>query len=185
MAVDAATLAGGALGGAVAQSVLGPLFSQRNERRELRAKVLHKIAEVENVRWVPADRDAFLKAAHELRSLALVAGLNRKPVEFYVVVAAAAREKSEWSLEMAGGDIDAGGGIDTSLADLTSEAAAYLTDCVWHPNLQRPVTRLRLRRLRKKQEEVTTELDRPHERIHWDRGLPAVILAGRPRGAKT
>ncbi|MGN6558550.1 MAG: hypothetical protein ACTHLH_11160 [Solirubrobacterales bacterium] len=183
MGVDAAALAGGALGGAVVQSVLGPLFGQRHERRELRAKVLRKIAEIENARWVPAEKAVFLNAAHELRSLVLVAGMNRKPVEFYVVVAAAAREKSELSLELAGGDVEFGGGIDGSLADLVRDAATLVTDCAWHPYLQRPLLPIRLRGLEKKKTEVTKDLNETHERILWDQGLPAVVLAGRPRTA--
>lgn len=165
------------------QSVLGPVFGQRHERRELRAKVLGKIAETENARWVPVEKAAFLSAAQELRSLALVAGINRKPVEFYIVVAAAAREKSEWSLDMAGGDLEGGGGIRLSLAELVREAAAFVTDCAWHPHLQRPLIRTRLRHLEAKKREVTAELDKPHEQIHWDQGLPLVVLAGRPRNS--
>lgn len=183
MAVDVAALAGGAVGGAVVQSVLGPLFGQRHERRELRAKVLRKIAEIEDTRWVPAKKEVFLETANELSSLALVAGINRRAVELYLVLAAAAREKSEESLERAGGDLEAGGGVRLSLSELVRDAATFVTDCVWHPHLQRPITKLRLRRLEVKKREVTTEMDKPYERIHWNQGLPLSVLAGRSRSS--
>lgn len=183
MAVDVTALTGGALGGAVVQSILGPLFGQRHERRELRAKVLRKIAAVEDTHWVPAKKEAFLESANELSSLALVAGINRRAVELYLVVAAAAREKSEESLDRAGGDLETGGGVRLSLSQLARDAAAFVTDCVWHPHLQRPLIRLRLRRLEVKKKQVTAEMDKPHERIYWNQGLPLIVLAGRSRSS--
>jgi hypothetical protein len=47
MAVDVGQLVCGALGGAIASSVLTPLIAQRGERRALRANVLHRFGDVE------------------------------------------------------------------------------------------------------------------------------------------
>src|SRR5690242_14397329 len=111
MAIDATTLVGGALGGAVVSSVVGPSIAQRHERRDLRAKVLRSLAEVERRRWAPGTAWGELRdAAVGLQADALVAGINRQLVDRYVELASVGHRTSQHSWD-ATPDPDFGGGI--------------------------------------------------------------------------
>jgi hypothetical protein len=137
MSFEVAQLVGGAFGGALASSVLGPWISQRRERRDVRADVLRAVGEVERARWAPVPRDDFRAAIINLRATALVAGVNRDAVESYAQLAQYAQRVSEdsWSVTE---DAEAGGGsISGSLGELTRQSATLLADIVWHPYRKR------------------------------------------------
>ena len=122
--------------------------------------------------------EEFLEAVHALRSAALIAGLKRELVEVYLLLAAAGRQKSGDSLELAGGDIESGGGgISTPLAELVLRAASALTDYAWHPFNGRFRLRRSVKKLTSEKDEVTAQLNKRHpaEHLHWDIGLPKVI----------
>jgi hypothetical protein len=160
---------GGAVGGAAVQSVLGPLFGQVHERRELRAKVLDSIAEVERERWASSDdRSGFRAAIIGLRSNALVAGVSRTLLDTYVLAAAAAYGESLRGWERSG-DPDAGG-ISVPLADYVKHCADALTWQIWHPRwafARRPLT---LQSLRKAKGLATAHTFQGEERpVDWDR----------------
>ena len=168
MGVDIAALVGGAVGGAAVQSVLGPLFGQIHERRELRAKVLDSIAEVERERWASSDdRSGFRAAIIGLRSNALVAGVSRTLLDTYILAAAAAYGESLRGWERSG-DPEAGG-ISVPLADYVKRCADALTWQIWHPRwsvARRPIT---IRRLRAAKADATTHNHRGEERpVDWD-----------------
>jgi hypothetical protein len=172
MAIDAAALVGGALGGAVVQSVLGPLVGQRHERRDLRGKVLHQLAAVENGRWAPRDGDEFRQAIVGLRTSALVAGLSRALIEFYVTVATAARMKSQQSWDE-DPDPEYGGGIPIALSELTREAAETVASYAWHPYWHRFGQWRSMRRLNREKTRVAQELEKnPRARIDWEQVRP-------------
>lgn len=137
MSFEVVQLVGGAFGGALASSVLGPWISQRRERRDVRADVLRAVGEVERSRWAPVQREDFRAAIINLRATALVAGTNREAVESYARLAQYAQRMSEesWSVT---GDPEAGGGsIPGSLGEPTRQSAALLADIVWHPYRKR------------------------------------------------
>ena len=171
MGIDATALVGGALGGAAVQSVLEPLVGQRHLRRDLRANVLQAVTDVEANRWAPYDREQFRQAVAKLRSSVLVAGLPRRPAEFYLEVASAARMVSDrdWG-ETGGGDEDfPGGAIPSSLSDLVQNAAAAVVAAAWHPFRSRPLARFRQHRLTAEKAAVTKELvEEPRTRIQWE-----------------
>lgn len=170
MGVDITALVGGAVGGAAIQSVLGPLFGQIHERRELRAKVLDSIAEVERERWASSDdRSGFRAAIVRLRSNALVAGVNRTLLDAYVLAAAASYGQSlaDWEVS---GDSEGGGSISVPLSKYTKECAAALSFQVWHPRwsfARRPITIRRLRALKGCAIRHTHRGD--DEPVDWDR----------------
>lgn len=122
---------GGALGGAIASSVLAPLVSQRGERRALRADVLHRLGELERLRWFHTDDqfDEFRRALMALRTAGLIAAADRELIEYYCHLAWTARLTSEHAVEV-GDDV---GGIPSELADLVRDAAKAVSDDIWHP----------------------------------------------------
>jgi hypothetical protein len=168
--VDVTALVGGAVGGAAIQTVLGPLFGQVHERRSFRADVLASLAVVENERWASSDTpDKLRESVTSLRAASLVAGLDKRVVDFYAVTAAAG-----WQVSHAGWQVDpeeeGAAGIPVALANLISEAAAVLAAYTWRPYWRRPFLRRDLRRLGKLKDAVTEDLGRhPREAIHWDR----------------
>jgi hypothetical protein len=168
--VEITALVGGAVGGAAVQSVLGPLFGQIHERRELRAKALDSVAEVERERWASSDdRSAFRSAIVRLRSNALVAGVNRTLLDMYVLAAAAAYGQSLADWEMSG-DSETGGSISIPLASYAKECAAALSFQVWHPRwsfARRPIT---IRRLRTEKAHAIIHTHRGEDQpVDWDR----------------
>lgn len=167
MAIDAATLVGGALGGAVVQSVLTPLIGQRHERRDLRAGVVRSLAELQRTRWAPHSKEKFRRAVTDLRTAALVAGVNRALIEEYISFACAGRALSERSFEE-NPDPEFGGGIDVGMADLIADAAAAVLDFTWHPWLKRATTRLVRARLARQKAAVTQELKDDGTPLNWD-----------------
>ena len=136
MGVDLTALVGGAVGGAAIQTALGPLFGQVHERRSFRADVLASIAVVENERWATSDApDGLRDAVVSLRATTLVAGLDKRVVDFYALVAGAG-----WQVSHAGWEVypdEEGAGIPAELADLISEAAAVLAAYAWRPYWRR------------------------------------------------
>jgi hypothetical protein len=167
MSIDAATLIGGALGGAVAQSVFTPLFGQRHERRDLRAGVIRSLAELQRTRWAPHSKSKFRHAVTDLRTAALVAGGNRALIEEYISLACAGRTLSERSFDE-NPDPEFGGGIDIGMADLISEAAAAVMDFTWHPWLRRPTRRIVLAGLARRKAAVARELEEDGTHLDWD-----------------
>jgi hypothetical protein len=161
-----ATLAGGAVGGAAIQSVLGPLFGQVHERRELRSKMLDALAAVEQDRWASSeDRTAFRTGVVRLRSTALMAGVSRDLVDIYVLSAAACYNRSLRSWEESGGDPE-GGSIPIPLSDYVRHCGEALRSYAWHSHVRRlmlPYTKYQLRTFKAKLDE---ELAR--EPIPWD-----------------
>lgn len=168
MAVDVTALVGGAVGGAAIQSVLGPLFGQIHERRELRAHVLASLAEVERVRWADSeDRMPFRTAVGSLRADALVAGVNRELAEAYVQAAAACYGRSLRNWEMSGGEPESGT-ISMPLSNYIGACAKALTFYLWHPRWARVIVPLTKRRLKKQKETATRESAAQKEPIRWD-----------------
>jgi hypothetical protein len=168
--VDITALVGGAVGGAAVQSVLGPLFGQVHERRELRAKVLDSIAEVERERWASSDdRSGFRSAIVRLRSNALVAGVNRTLLDAYVLAAAAAYGQSlaDWEIS---GDSEVGGSISIPLSSYAKKCAAALSFQVWHPRWAFVRRSLTLQSLQKAKGLATIHTVRGEEQpVDWDR----------------
>jgi hypothetical protein len=163
--LDLAQLVGGAVGGALITSVVGPLISQRHERRDVRANVLRAVAEVERARWAPAEREPFRATIINLRSAALVAGVNREAVESYARLAQYAQRMSEDSWEVIP-DEEFGGGIPGSLGDLTRHAATLVTDIVWHPYRKRRSVTHGLAKLRA--DEGALRAGKADRDIPWD-----------------
>jgi hypothetical protein len=167
MSFEAVQLVGGALGGALASSVLGPLISQRRERRDVRADVLRAFSVVERTRWAPLEWDDFRAALTELRSAALVAGVDRRVVEPYLRLAQVARANSEDSWERHH-DEEVGSFISSKLGDLLRESAELLTDVAWHPYRTRGRTRSKLEKLHTA--EAVLESDEDESDIRWSLG---------------
>lgn len=147
MAVDIAQLAGGALGGAVASSLLAPIIGQRKERRDLRANVLRWIGELERKRWADASLDEFREAVVALRAAALIAAAHRDVVDHYIFLAQVARQASDAAADHSGGDPDASG-IPTPLFNLVGDAASLVVDHLWHPYRKRVAVARGLRKNR-------------------------------------
>lgn len=167
VAIDATALVGGALGGAVVQSILTPWFGQRHERRDLRAGVARSLSAVERTRWAPRSKEKFRRAVTDLRTAALVAGVNRPLIDHYVLFASAGRALSERSF-LQNPDPEFGGAINVGLGDLISEAAAAVVDFTWHPWMRRATTRMVLARLSRRKAEVTRDLNERRASIDWD-----------------
>lgn len=174
MAIDLAQLAGGALGGAIVSSVLGPWIVQSRDRREARADVLRQLALVERTRWADRTRswDAFQDAARGLRASALVAGAPRALVDRYIRLATIARRMSERSAQAAPPE-EGGGGIVVGLADLPRDAASRLTDHLWHPRRRGWRLSRDLRELDRKEADFRAdELLQRVDPIDWDGWTP-------------
>ncbi len=170
--VEIEELASGALAGAVASSILGPLIAQRRERRDLRAAVLRCVAEVERTRWTPADRQAFREAVIACRASALVAGINRDLTDRYLFFAEVGRRSSEWAEEVQP-EPEGGGSIPSDLAKLIRQAATLLVNHLWHPYRTRLRVRWQLRRLARSREEVEAAHADDHGRVRW---TPSVLV---------
>lgn len=155
MPVEIAELAGGAFGGAIASSVLGPLISQRRERRDVRAEVLRAISDIEQVRWAPASWRDYRAAVITARSAGLVADARRDLLDRYLRLAYVARRASDRSWEECGGEEEAGaGGIDAGLSDLVRSAAELVIDSLWHPYRKRWSCWRGARRLKAQEEQL-------------------------------
>jgi hypothetical protein len=141
--IDVGQLLGGAFGGAVASSVLGPLVTQRKERRDLRAEVLRQIGQVEQARWAGVPWNEFRTAVVALRAAALVAGASRELVDRYIFLAQAARQTSDASAGLYPGE-EGGGAISPELGRLVDGAATLLADHLWHPIRNRVSVQRRL-----------------------------------------
>jgi hypothetical protein len=139
VALDTTALVTGAVGGAAVQSVLGPLISQRHERRDLRAAVIRGISEVEIGRWASSERpyQEFLTALAAVRAAALVASIPRELADRYVRFAFVARRTSDISWEEYAQDPETGGGIPVALSALVTTAADLLMEYAWHPYRRR------------------------------------------------
>jgi hypothetical protein len=163
MSVDVGQLIGGALGGAIASSVLTPLISQRGERRGLRADVLHRLGDVERLRWFhTGDQvERFRRALVALRAAGLLAGANRALIDYYCHVAWTARLTSEHAVEI-GDDV---GGIPSTLGDLVTDAATAVSDDVWHPTTRRWRSNRKVEQLRFREQRLREGPDRTD--IEW------------------
>jgi hypothetical protein len=139
MAVDATQIVGGAIGGALITSVLGPIISQRGARRDVRADVLRRIADVESTRWAETGRDEFRAATVHLRAAGLVADANRSLVDRYLYLAQVARRQAEKMRGQLGREeAEAiGSSIPVRLHELVRDAAELLTEHLWHPYRKR------------------------------------------------
>jgi hypothetical protein len=145
MSVDVAQLVGGAFGGAIASSVIGPLIADRGTRRALRGDVLRSLSDVERARWAGGkwEWDDFQAAKHSLRAAALVAGANREVVDRYLRLATVARRSSDRSAELL--PEEAGGGVIQGILEtLVSDSATLVVDELWHPHRRRFAIRRRL-----------------------------------------
>jgi hypothetical protein len=144
-----------------------PLITTRHQRRDLRADVLRRTADLERLRWAPAEWDAFRQAVVALRSAALVAGADREIVDRYIFLAHVARRASDASFEVSP-DPEHGGGISSDLADLVVDAAILLTDHMWHPVRKRWAVKRSLDESRAAEREMrATDDDFPP--INWSR----------------
>lgn len=167
MSVDVTALVGGAVGGAAIQAVLGPLFGQVHERRAFRADVLAKISVVESERWAHSETpDKLRDAATALRAASLVAGLDRRAVDFYVRTAGAGWQVGHRSFSP---DEEESGAIPVALGALISESAAVLATYAWRPYWRRLFLRRDLRRLDRLKAAVTEDLEGSDGAVNWDR----------------
>jgi hypothetical protein len=142
--IDAETLIGGALGGAIVQSIVGPLVMNGSARRDIRATVLRRIGEVERRRWAPGSWDALLESAAALSAEALVAGMPRDLVDVYVAAARASFLTGEQMME----DQDEDRGcIPPDLAHVCRRSADLVIRAAWHPKRTRITRRHALSRL--------------------------------------
>jgi hypothetical protein len=169
VAIDAVGLLGGALGGALVSSVLGPAIAQRRERRDLRADVLRRLAEVERARWAPVSADEFRAAVVGLRAAGLVAGVNRQALDRYIFLAAVAWRESDRTWEERGADPETGGGyIEAAFAALVRHIAEVLADHLWHPFRSRPRLQRGLKESASREQAIR---DDPDSETSW-RPLP-------------
>jgi hypothetical protein len=160
---------GGAFGGAVASSVLAPLIAQRRERRDLRAEVLPRVADVETARWMPRDHEDFRQATTALRAAALVAAANRELIDRYLYLAAIARRTSESSWYEHPED-EGGGGISVAIAELVNDAAAAVVDHVWHPVRRRGATKRVLSESQRREQALRASQEDSFIRTVWPSG---------------
>ena len=162
MPVDIAQLAGGALGGAAASSVLALTIGQGKERRELRAKVLQCIGELEQKRWADSSLQGFREAVLALRAAALIAGAHHDVVDHYVFLARVARRASDQAMEQSGGEAS---GIPTELFALVEGAASLVVDHLWHPYRKRIAITRGLKKNRSVERSLREDADL--ERMDW------------------
>lgn len=153
-------------------SVLGQYLASSKDRREVRARVLSAIAEVEESRWVgegTATSAQFQAALRNLQAAALVARLPRHAVREYAVLAQAARwlSQEEWDRL---GDPEIGGGIDARLSDATREAAKAVAELVWSWKATHK-WRWRRSKRRIKQDLAKLQSDDANRSIERSRGL--------------
>jgi hypothetical protein len=174
MPVDLAQLVGGALGGAIASSVLGPWIAQGRDRRDLRANVLQQLALVEERRWASPTQpwDPFRDAAQALRAAALVSRAPRELVDLYLRLATVARVASERSLQEVPPH-EGGGAINSDLNELVQDAAAYLTDHLWTPVRRRHTLSRNLAAIRT-DEQALRDAERrgDYDSNDWDARVP-------------
>lgn len=130
--MDVGQLVGGAFGGAVASSILGPMIVQRTELRGLRAAALRAVADVESKRWAPGDFRAYRDAVVTFRSEALVARVDRRVVERYILLSYVARQRSDQDHEELQSD-EHGGGISPELNSVVRQAANLVVTTLWQP----------------------------------------------------
>jgi hypothetical protein len=135
MAADATQILGGAAVGALITAVVGPTVSQRGARRDVRADVLRRVAEVESTRWAGESYPEFRTAIIHLRAAALVAVANRRVVDRYLRLANVARRQSERNFDPDSPEVS--GGIPPEISDLVLGAATILTESLWHPYRKR------------------------------------------------
>jgi hypothetical protein len=171
VAIEAAELIGGALGGALVTSVLQPLISQRTDRRNRRATVLDQLATVEEARWASQElssdvaRSRFETAVRNLRAAALVAGARRSVVDRYIILAAVAMQAAEQSLEESGGAEAAG--IPSGLAELVRNAARIVVDNQWHPYRTALSVGRRLKASEQAERSLRSAASSSVERLNW------------------
>lgn len=137
----------GAVGGALIQSIVGPMVSQARDRKSARAKVLEHIAEVENLRWAPSDAAEFKRAVLAVRASALVASAPYRLVNGYLMFAQIAHAVSDLDFEESGGHPESGG-IPVPIADLASQSCKFLVAQLWYPHRLRIFRRTHAQELR-------------------------------------
>jgi hypothetical protein len=170
-ALDATQLVGGALGGALASSVLGPLIAQRRERRDLRAAVLRAIADVERTKWAPTGRKEFRAAVVACRAPRSWPAADCELAGRYLFLAEVAQRASETSAEELEIE-DGGGAIPGELADLVTEVAHMFVNHLWHPYRTRARLGGQLRRLARREDEVKAEIRDRGPPVDWTQRLP-------------
>ncbi|HEX5715555.1 MAG TPA: hypothetical protein VF179_05305 [Thermoanaerobaculia bacterium] len=102
----------------------------------------------------------------------LVAGLSRRPAEFYIEAASAARMMSERDWEETGGGDEEfpGGAIPSELNQFVAASAAHLVSSAWHPYRTRLFAWLRRRKLEAEKKAIAQELaDEPRSSLDWNR----------------
>lgn len=115
--------------------VIAPQITQSKERREARAVVRERIADVEALRWLEQPYQDYKRALAALEAAALVARVPRPVVQRYVRASEAARDVM---VEAPGPD-----GEDASFLPDGPEALAVasalegLSAALWHPWLAR------------------------------------------------
>lgn len=136
------------VGAAGIDSLLAQWLTGGRDRRGARADALSALRRTEQERSARPDRDAseFTRAAQELETSCLIAGIPRLAADHYVALASASLTTSTEHL-----DVTDSPSVETKLDDATRLAATILVRLAWSGGL----TRLTLkRRLRKPGEQV-------------------------------
>lgn len=159
VAIDIATAAVSVISSLGIGTVMGQWVAGGKERREVRARALAALAEVESARWANLSEspEAFTSAVRDLQTAMLVARLPREPTRAYIALATVGRWKSVESFER-NPDAEHGGGINSKLADTVRDAAQLMSDVIWTPGLWR---RMWLSRRLSRLNRTVDELDKP------------------------
>lgn len=150
--MSAATLISifGALG---VGSLLTQAVAGAGDRRRSRADFLRALGVAEQSRWFPLTpgEPTPAESLRSLQAAALVAGIRREPLDFYVVICRAAGWLSSESWDE-NPDPEYGGGISSEFANIATASASLLADVAWQPRRSRW-------RWRKRRDEIQARID--------------------------
>ncbi|QHB37875.1 hypothetical protein SEA_OPIE_32 [Gordonia phage Opie] len=137
-------------------SVVTQHFAGSRDRRQIRAEVLTRLAEVESARWAASGDaptiDDFMRVVHSFETAALIARIPREAVQQYVFYAFAGRSRSQDGVESdrMSGDFDPeySGALNAAFADVVDDEAHEIAALVWAPLRSRYRLSHRLRKRR-------------------------------------
>lgn len=146
------------IGGGFIGSIATHYLTTGRERREIRSTAMHKLGDVEQIRWAgDYSRKEFRIALRELETAALIAQLPRDLVLLYKLLAETARTLSENDLEENHGqDEDYAGGIDGMFAAIVRDTAATMSRAIWSPIITRATLRGTIKTLENRAIDIET-----------------------------